>query len=224
MIYQIYYDEAQKKTLDFEPLHNPECTYYFENVPIIQAVNHDFLNGEKYTGVLSPNYLQKAKMLGRSNIKNIINTTTKTLSKELILNSLKSGYDVIDIMRHVPHDVVFFSDKFHPNFSRYISYILNEIGHKLRPQVYGYVTYCNYQICRTDVYKAYIDTLLIPAMKVMDTMPELNQNSKYPKKLPIHLQKAWGIDFYTYHTFICERLFTIFINQPQYNSLKKGHI
>jgi hypothetical protein len=61
---------------------------------------------------------------------------------------------------------------------------------------------------------------LEPAMEVMETMPELMQNSGYPKVLPEHLQRQWGINYYPYHTFLCERMFSFYAHL---NKLKCLH-
>jgi hypothetical protein len=57
-----------------------------------------------------------------------------------------------------------------------------------------------------------VKEMLGPTMDIMKGMPELMENSRYPKALPDHLKKSFGINHYPYHPFLCERMFSYFVH------------
>jgi len=79
-----------------------------------------------------------------------------------------------------------------------------------------HIFYFNYFVAKKDIYERYVKEMLEPCMKVMDTMDGLMKDARYGM-LPEHLQKKFGITYYPYHPFICERMFSHFI---EINNLK----
>ncbi|HXP51389.1 MAG TPA: hypothetical protein VN922_15640, partial [Bacteroidia bacterium] len=79
-----------------------------------------------------------------------------------------------------------------------------------KPQSYKDVFYCNFFAAKSEIYEKYVTEMLIPAMNIMHKMPELFANSNYPKPLPQNLKDKWGFNHYTFHSFLCERMFTHF--------------
>jgi hypothetical protein len=117
--------------------------------------------------------------------------------------------------RHLPHDPVSFADRYHPNFSHYFGRIMRAIGYDWTPAVFNDVFYFNYFVARAAVYERYVAEMLAPAMAVMDQMPELMQDSRYPHPLPDQLRARFGISHYPYHPFLCERFFSYFAHRNQ---------
>jgi hypothetical protein len=202
--------------LDFEPYLNADCTPYFENSVIIDLYNKGLIDGD-YFGVLAPSYLSKIGFLRACKIANLTNRSDAKISKQLILSTLENVKpDILDLMRHEPHNTIDVANRFHPEFKKYFGYIMHQIGFHYKPKVYQHVNYCNYQICKPDIYRKYIEQMLIPSIEVMKDMKELWGNAHYSKQLPTDLIAKFGVSHYPYHTFICERLFTVWADSTTY--------
>lgn len=222
VVYQIYFDKSQEKNLDYIPYYNQDCTLFFENSVIVDLINQKKHVGSGYFGVVSHKLRQKTETTKTAwkNIPEIRNNSTKEFNPEAfesILNKYKP--DVMSFQRHSPHDPISFSNKFHPNFSAYFKKVMNEIGYIWTPKLYKNVFYCNYFVAKEEIYEEYVKTMLIPAMEVMNNMPELMKNSNYPHKLPGNLKQKFGVNYYPYHTFICERMFSFYADFKQLNCL-----
>jgi len=204
-IYQIYYNNRQLNKLQFKPYYNDDLTYYFENSVIIDLYNKGLCKGN-YFAVLSPIFFDKVKNMNRRNIdKNYIERALKVYNPD-VLNPIKlSNFDYLKQ-----------AEAAHPNIIKYIYTVCEAIGLRIDTKLKN-LFISNYQICRPHIYAEYIETVLIPAINVMDTMPELMQSANYNKPLPEKVVNRWGFNHYTYHTFICERLFTLWINQKKIN-------
>jgi hypothetical protein len=212
-IYQIYYDNSQLGAIDYIPYFNKNCTVYFENDVIKQLVSDGAHVGSEYFGVVSHKLRQKTEFTKRAwrNIPEIANLSDGVFtpeSFEAILNM--KNPDAMSFQRHSSHDPISFANKFHPNFSKYFAHIMKDIGYNWTPKVYKNVFYCNYFVAKEEIYDKYCKEMLLPAMSVMEAMPELMANSMYPNRLPEHLVDSFGVPYYPYHTFLCERMFSYF--------------
>lgn len=217
VIYQIYYEKSQLKNLDYTPLYNPNCTYFFES----QVMADTPIPECDYFGIVGPNLRAKIDVSKTWRASYIANTSVTNFSPETFEEELlKKMPDIMSFGRHAPHNPVAFADRFHPNFSKYFKAVLRAIGKEnAKITHYEKIIYWNYFVAKPEIYKEYVDEWLIPAINAMIEMPDLMQNSGYPKKLPETLQKKWGIAHYPYHPFICERLISVFINQKNYKFL-----
>jgi hypothetical protein len=220
-VYQIYYEESQIPKLDYIPFHNPNCTVFFENSVIRALVEIKEHQNEDYFGVVSHQLREKTKLSKtawrNSNIVNRseIDFNPETFEQEL----LKHKPDVMSFQRHIPHDPISHANKYHPNFSKYFTEIMNQIGFGWKPTVFQNVIYCNYFVAEPWIYETYVSEMLAPAMDIMKHMPELYGNSGYSKKLPEPLSKSFGINHYPYHPFLCERMFSYFLHLNNYSCL-----
>jgi hypothetical protein len=220
-IYQIYYDQNQLPQLDYTPYFNNNCTKYFESQVMVDLINEGAHLDYSYFGVVAYKLREKLSFAKTYPIVNIANRSIQEFTSELYEFELwKRTPDVFSFQRHLPHDPVSFADRFHSGFSNYFKKIMYEIGYNWTPTAFENVFYCNYFTAKSEIYEHFVKTMLEPAMEVMEIMPELMQNSGYPKKLPEHLQRQWGIDFYPYHTFLCERMFSYYAHL---NKLKCLH-
>lgn len=222
-VHQIYFDPAQATLLEPEyiPYYNPDCTVYFENSVIETLINCGAHVGCDYFGVVSYKLREKigAVMKERwTNIPTIANHSLKEFTPALFESELLSHRpDVMSFQRHMPHDPITFADRFHPNFSNYFQQIMNEIGFDWKPTHLKNVVYCNFFVAKSEIYKRYVSEMLIPAMNVMRKMEWLYNNSHYPNKMPENLAKQWGIDYYPYHPFMCERMFSWYMHVNNLN-------
>lgn len=206
--YQIYYKEDQKQGIDYIPYFNSKCTPFFENSVILDLRSEI---DDDYFAVLSWKLREKLGQAKQWKGMKIANTSNKLFTPEIFemyLDTYKP--DAMSFQRHAPHDPISYADRFHPNFSTYFKKIMNAIGYNWRPTVYNDVFYCNYFTAKGEIYAEYIDKMLAPAMEVMENMPELFENSNYPHPLPEHLTSVFKVNYYPYHAFLCERMFSYF--------------
>ena len=233
-IHQIYFKEDQIGLLEPEywPFFNDNCTEFFEASVISKLVNElelrsshkvvdgicfDFVNGEEsvdYFGVVSYQLREKIGVMKAKWRGNIANTSRNQFSPAAFKEDLFSCLpDAMSFQRHPAHDPISLADRYHPNFSKYFKEIMKQIGHEWKPVAFENVFYCNFFVAKVYWYKRFVSEMLDPAMAVMKNMPELWNDSKYPKKLPENLAIAWGkegLTHYPYHSFICERMFSYF--------------
>lgn len=203
--YQIYYDEKSKENLlpGFRPYYNETCNEFFEN----QVIRDLYVCGD-YFGVFS--HRAKEKII------------FKEQDQPFSFDSLQYfvnlyGCDVYGFQkRRKAENIITQADNYHPNFTVYTKRILNEIGWEL-PKRLEFITLFNYFVAKANIYEDYKRTLLIPAMDFMKTMPELYQDAGYKK------EKPKGMSHYPYHPFICERLFSVYV-QKHFKDLTKRQL
>lgn len=211
-IYQIYFDDSQLPMLEKEyiPYKNENCTVFFENAVMAELVDKKIVEAGEYFGVVSYKLRHKIDLtkIWRRDIVNTSTTKFEPESFEMYLQ--ESAPDVMSFTRHPPHDPIVVATKYHPRFSFFFKEIMRRIGYDWKPTVFKSVIYFNYFVAASYWYEKFVDDMLVPAMKVMEQMPELHENANYPHKLPEHLQQKFGYEHYPYHPFLCERMFSYF--------------
>lgn len=210
-IYQVYYEDSQLGLCDFTPVKNENCTEFFENSVIAELVSAE--KEADYIGVVSWNLRGKlispigptgyGFMFNENDIYNVIDR--------------KGVADVFGFIRYNNHNPLTYFCGVHPKLENFTLKILSELGRGIIPTTLDHVFYGNHFVAKREVYQSYVSELLIPAMEIMKTMPELWQDSGYPKPLPKHLSEKWGVSFYPYHAFICERLFSYWCHVKNLN-------
>lgn len=208
-IYQIYHKPEQEPLLRFTPYYNENCSVYFENSVIAELVGYKAHKNSDYFGVFGPNFVDKIEMGNGPRVGKVVN-----YAGGIVVNT---ETDVLGMVRYFPHDPVSIFLGMHPRLPEFFAHVLYRLGHEYTPAIYEHVFYSNLFIARSEIYERYVTELLNPAMKVMDAMPELMCDSGYPRPLPSDLKQKWGIDFYPYHAFICERLFSYFVHLNKFN-------
>lgn len=221
-IYQIYYDENQLQNLIYEPFFNKKCTVFFENWVIKTLIEQGKHLENDYFGVVSHKLKEKIAITKTNwrGLKTIANHSVTEFTPEQFEQILQEQRpDAMSFQRHMPHDPITFADNFHPRFSEYFKSIMNQIGYDWKPTRFQNVFYCNYFVAGAGIYERYANEMLIPAIEVMQSMPELMGDSKYPHQLPWRLQDSFNIKHYPYHTFICERMFSYYAHIHKLNCL-----
>jgi hypothetical protein len=210
-IIQIYYDEKSKEACypEFEHYHNEVCTPFFENDVIIKLINEGRHKGSEYFGVFSGHF--KNKIIPRDRV-----ITPKYIEENL-------DTDVVSFFRkHKNKNVVDKAEIFHPGFKRALQNILKVIRFDVDlDENTRFTVYQNHFVARSDIYEQYVKELLEPAVNEMrnESNKELQniiwQDSNYHKRntMSDKLKKELGVPYYPYHTFICERLFSLFLNK-----------
>lgn len=209
-VYQIYYDEKSKADCypEYNLYHNTRCTPFFENSVILDLIDQEKHCEFDYFGVWSHKFRHKVDQ-------------RQKFSPQLFERFIKDKRaDVYSAHRyHSVHRPVRLAEKYHPNYSYILGKILDKIGYKADfDEPARFIIYSNHFVADSCVYQDYVDSLLRPAMEVMSNNEEVKsliwQNSQYKGhgKLPDHLKPVFGVDFYPYHTFLCERLIMLYLN------------
>lgn len=213
-VYQIYYDDASKQACypEFEHYHNEVCSPFFENSIIVKLIKEGKHIESDYFGVLSGNFRHKI----------IHSREGKKITPQYILDNIGDS-DVVSFFRHHKNkNVVNKADLFHPGFKRALKNILSAIGFDVDlDKDTRFTVYQNHFIAKSSIYEKYVKELLEPVINEMcnKSNKELQniiwQDSGYHKKntMPEKLKKELGVSYYPYHTFICERLFSVFLNK-----------
>jgi len=196
-VYQILYQEEQKEHLflDTIPYFNKDLGLYFENDVILDLYRRGKIIGD-YFGVLS----------WKARLKNHINNT-------YLKKLLKYGFDMFSLT-YDRHDVFGYGDLCHPGFSTIYKELLEEL--KLDPDIKPAIgLYQNAIIARPKIYIDYIENFLIPTLDFFDNCSdEINEllyaDANYRGVNKERLSKSFGVTHYTLHTFVLERLWSLY--------------
>jgi len=217
-IYQAYYNPKTQKHLDpqFIPFESKSCTKYFADQVILDIYDSGFMNNAHYFGVVSWRIWEK--IICREDIRAFIAATA-----------------------HENYDFYYFSGRIlktkktrlwqQANFwhrsdlTTYTEKMIRELGFDCTlTDLQTVPGYYSYQICRTPLYRDYVENFLKPIKSKMDDLSDIqlqqwvNQDANYARYGDTvqveELRKITGYPFYTKHAFITERLF------PTYATLK----
>lgn len=218
VVYQIYFQDQQKKLLEpeFIPYKNEDCTIFFENSVIKDLVDQGHHKRSEYFGVVSYNLRYKLGLRSR-NVEEVVRNRN---AKDFDFSNLQMQGDVMAISNIIGHDTVTNAQRYHPNFIKLFERVTDAIGIKWRPTIFEVPIYWNFFIAREEIYEEYVK-YLTRAMEVMYDMKELYENANYHKPLPKDLQEKFMLPHYPYHTFICERLPNWFFH---INKIKCHHL
>lgn len=214
-LFQIYFNESQLSNLFpfAKPFFNSQLTVFFENSVIRTIV----LRSEApKIGVCSWALRQK--------INNGI-----PMRQEFTEEVINWDYDVLSFTRKMPdHFMLTKMDNWHPGSREILNMIFERIGQKTftdrrEPKV---PIYQNAFMATSEIYKAYVTECLIPAMTVMEEDEEVRkrcyEDSQYYKlktdpEYPKLIKSQLGMDYVPLHTFLCERMFSCWINDKKLN-------
>jgi len=230
-IYQIWYKEGDVPPMDFPVIRNlpdGDLRYlFFESRVLEMSVRTGLHRDCTHFGLLSPNYLQKiegCKYWG----SDVANTSQRrATSKESILQFIDENrqYDVIGLTSHPAHRVCRFAEMYHPNFSRIMQMVLDEIGYEVDiTDLNNRIVYFNYFVAKPEILQQFADELLSPFIASCyenETLRKLvfTKNSNYERPFPENLKTIYNIDFYPYAAFLAERLITLFLHKEKHISL-----
>jgi hypothetical protein len=201
----IYKQEQQAECYPFARIYfNHKLTHFFENTMIAAEVLSS--DADKIS-VCSWKLREKLRWyIGKH----------RPMSEEV----LRTDYDVLSFTRNTQyHQMLAAADKWHPGFRTIMKKILEAIGQKMPSEIKNAI-YQNHFSAQAEIYKAYVNNWLVPAMTIMDSDPEISklcwQDSNYSnlaKKdaaTPEYLQEKIGVPYYPLFPFLLERLFSIF--------------
>lgn len=174
-------------------------SYLFEYNPMIDLYKSNYFKLVEYTGVFSWKFQDKTG-----------------LNKNLLYNILDKNdfqeYDVIHFCRPLGEPFLKFTENNHKGFMKLFSLICNELNIEVKEPIN--TIYSNFFIAKSEIYEKYIEEVLIPAIDLMETKykylawEDANYKSGLKKEA---LKKYTGLEYYTFHTFILERLFSVWI-------------
>lgn len=214
-LFQICYDENTYLNCALAAFYATDLTEFFENEQI-EFLSKGWRFSPDYMGVLSHSFF----------IKNMI-------QPKAIVDALDSNeHDVYAFSGGLKiKNVIDTAENYHPGFRDCMEMIVKAIGLDVDlKEDTRMVCYQNAFIARGHIYQDYVDTVLAPAMKVMRDKSNkplqhiLWKDSNYHRKkepeIRARLIKYLGIDYYPYHPFICERLFSLYMQKNKHITFK----
>lgn len=212
-IYSITY--SQEQPCEYECYDNSHIrtiaqkSYLFEYNPIIDIIdNHYDSIRESYLGIFSWKFSLK----------------TGIFKKKLHwLLEKNAEHDVYNFCRPLSMPYMLFTEKVHPGYLQRFTYLLQLMNLKFcEPKN---VVYSNFFLCKKEIYKDYVDNWIKPAIRFMETDEQLKamvmEPCNYGGLGPQQLQEFTGLSHYTYHTFILERLFSLYLEENKNISIWK---
>lgn len=176
-------------------------SYLFENNPILNLVP---TSTGKYTGVLSHKFPFKTG-----------------LSIEMVDYLLKDETaDVVSFCHQefkgksgTSYKYLEFTEIVHPGFKLGFTKLCGHLGFQIRePKC---VIYSNFWVTKSDIYKKYVNEILIPAIKFLESeemKPYSWMDSKYKGLSPSVLKQYTGLDYYPMIVFLLERLPSMWVD------------
>lgn len=205
---QIYWkDEQLKELFPFADAYlNEGLTPFFENTVISEVVN-----ASKADKIAVCSWSLRQKMTMRIPPR-----------RELTAEVLQEDFDVMSFTKNSPdHDMLGALEVWHPGSKEILHRLFEKLGYRLLPKP-KFPIYQNAFCARAEVYKAYVQEFLNPAMDLMATDDELRgllfRNSGYNRTTlnqPVdmaRIRKYLGLPWYPLHPFILERCFSIWID------------
>lgn len=216
-IWQVYFDEKGKKNCypKFNHYDNSKkLTEHFENSVIADLIRLNEHKKATYFGVFSHDI--RKDLVFREDGKSF---SPKTLHDVIKINP---NIDVFGFQkRRKQKNIVLQAENYHPGFVKMIETILDETGFLSElPKTLDNIILFNYFVAKSDVYERYVTELLLPAMRVLEGMPEAYKSAGYKTTTTAEkgrFTEAFGKPHWPYHPFILERLPSIFMQKYKYS-------
>ena len=216
-IWQIHFDQQTKRNCYPEWNHydnSEKLTEHFENSVIVDLYNKGEIDKADYFGVFSHDckkdlvFKEDGLVFDPQNLEKVV-----VASPEVDFFSFQK--------RRQQKNIVLQAENYHPGFVDMINTILKETGFldKL-PKFLNHIVLFNYFVAKKDIYKQYVEELLIPAMKVLEEMPAAYNDARYKRVDEVTQErfiKAFGRPYWVYHPFLLERLPSIFLQKYKLN-------
>lgn len=217
-IRQIYFEDYQKDSLNlgFVPYKNNDCDKFMENSVLKKMWRDKDFYCCNYYGVLSWRFNSKTQ-----------------LDYDKVINKIYSDdgtTDVFSFYGEERNQNIFIKDAVYhgENLPKICNLIFEKLGYKDVLSLKTPLIYCNYWIAKASVFDKYMSSILIPAMQLMEDNSDIkklvNMDSgyfNYLDKYDLRTDKVgndielairiFGVPYYTFHPFVCERLMSIFM-------------
>lgn len=187
------YDNSGVKTVE-------QKSYLFEWNPIVDIIDNYELKS-KYLGIFSYKFPFKTH-LSKKLLDKVFEDVTQT-----------HDYDVIGLSpSFFKKKYLKFTEEQHPGFMELFTLVCNDLNLVVKEP--KNVVYSNFFIAKTEIYKEFVNTIAKPAIELLETKyKELAwKNANYVSGLQgEELKQQTGLDFYTFHTFVLERLLSAWL-------------
>jgi len=204
-IYSIIYDKQQ--TIEYEKYFNNINTvnmrsYLFEYNVLIDIIDN-FKIDEDYLGIFSHKFPIKTGIF-------------KKKLYWLLENNL--NFDIYGLcpQYNLRGKYLDFTEKVHPGFKELFYPLCKDLGLEVKEP--EYVIYSNFVIMKTSIYKDYVNTIIKPAIHLLETKyKDLAWKDSNYKGLPRdQLKLHTELDYYPMFTFVLERLLNMYINNKDF--------
>lgn len=144
------------------------------------------------------------------------------MNKRILYNLLKEkkyqDYDIINLCAPLPIPYLQFSENNHKGFMDLFTSICTDLGLKVAEP--KHVIYSNFFIAKNTIFAEYKE-LLIKAIELLETKYKNKawEDSGYKGLAKDKLKLVTGLDYYTMHTFILERLMSVWIDNKGIKTL-----
>jgi DNA-directed RNA polymerase subunit L len=202
-LYSIKYQEDQ--LVEYTPYFNKvktikERSYLFEYNPIIDIIENSTTN--EYIGIFSHRFPQKTGFY-----------------KKIVINILdKENADVVNFCRPIKNYLLS-TEEDHPGFTKIFTLICNKLNLKIRPNKITTI-YSNFFVAKGNIYREYVEVLK-KAIEIMENDPEIKklcwQDANYNNLTKKQLFYYTELPHYTFHTFILERLFSVWLDNNNFS-------
>lgn len=205
LIQIIYRDEQAASCFPFAQIYyNEHLTIFFENSVLAHLVP---ASTDGFISICS----WKLKDKIRIQVKRC-----RPLTQEI----LESDYEVLSFTNNTQyHDFFAFASAHHKNFREVFEKMLSVAGLRMPSRVKCPI-YQNHHSSRSDIYKDYVKSYLIPCMEAIKNDPEVNKlamvDSNYSQlarnsaATSEYLKEKIGVGYYPLVPFLLERLFSVY--------------
>lgn len=207
LITTIIYDD--KHPYDFYPYKNTiktkkEKSYLFEYNVILSQMEY-----YKKTG-----YLENARYVGFFSWKFPYKTGYYSTYVNYLLD--RESSDIVIFCKQ-EKEYLKITERDHPGFTSIFKILCDKLGFRFKES--KYTVYSNFFVAKPDIYLEYAE-LIKRAISLLETDNELKflawRDSNYPGLSKEDLKLYTGLDYYPMHTFLLERLFSVWIDTKPY--------
>ena len=144
------------------------------------------------------------------------------MNKRVLFNLLTDNhywnYEVINLCEPLPKPYLEFSETNHPGFMELFTAICGDLGLKVSEA--KHTIYSNFFIAKKEVFIAY-QNLLRQAVELLEGKykEQAWNDSGYKALTSERLKEVTGLDYYPMHTFILERLMSVWIDNKGIKTL-----
>jgi hypothetical protein len=206
-LYSIIYDSVQRaeyKEYDNSHIKTIEQgSYLFEYNPMRELA--PTFNDRDYYGIFSWKFRFK--------------TGLNSLSLPYFLNKNNfEKYDIITMCYQIGQPYLEFTENQHKGFMDLFTKVCNRLNIEVKEPTN--VVYANQFITKGKIYKEFLKVVnsAIDLLE-MDYLEDAFQDSGYKGLPPKELKEKTGLEYYTFHTFILERLFSVWIEDKNFKIL-----
>ena len=205
-IYSIVYNDEQ--VIEYQRYDNShiktikDFSYLFEYNVLIDVIDN-FNVKEDYLGIFSHKFPFKTGLFKKKLYWLLENNPDFDIYGLCLQYNLKGKY--LD-----------FTEKVHPRFKELFYPLCKDLGLEVKEP--EYVIYSNFVIMKTDIYRDYVNTIIKPAIYLLETKyKDLAWKDSNYKGLPRdQLKLHTELDYYPMFTFVLERLLNMYINNRNF--------